>query len=182
MNQHYLPKPNDEFSNFQQSEILTENNNNLIGQEERMGITEGPWSSAESDLFKKIENLPDELRDYIRNYLPDVKFVFTNRMNYRLFHRFLTPYIKRFENYIRDTIRRDNEFVFDRIIRENYSKWQDIKNYRYKNMIFKNYLYFVIHYSIENDSSNCRKVITAFTTELGLCKNLHKKNVVRYIR
>jgi hypothetical protein len=133
-------------------------------------------------LFNRIYNLPDELRDYIRFFMQDVRFVFTNRLNYRLFHSFLTPYISKYENYIRDTIRRDNEFVFDRVIRENYLKWLNIRNYRYKNMIFKNYLYFVIHYSIENDSSNCRKIIHIFAEELGLCKNLHKKNIVRYIR
>jgi hypothetical protein len=139
-------------------------------------------TSRSEELFKNIRKLPDELCDYIRNFIPDVCFVFTNKMNYKLFHRFLTPYIVKYEPYIRDALRRDNEFVFERILRENYSKWKDIKNYRYKNMVFKNYFYFVIHYSIENESSNCRKALNVFAEELGLCKNLHKKNVVKYIR
>ena len=54
--------------------------------------------------------------------------------------------------------------------------------YTSKNMIFNNYLYFVINYCIENDSNNCIKIISDFLKEHGLCKNLHKKNVVKYIK
>jgi len=133
-------------------------------------------------LFNNINRLPEELVDYIRNFIPDVCFTFTNRLNYRLYHSLLSKYITKYENYIRDTIRRDNDFVFNRIVRENHYKWSNIKNYRYKNMIFKNYLYFINYYSIENDSSNCRKIMTTFMAELGLCKNLHKKNIIKYIR
>jgi len=49
-------------------------------------------------------------------------------------------------------------------------------------MIFKNYFYFTINYCIENDSDNCRKIINKFLKEHGLDKNLHKKNVVKYIK
>ena len=49
-------------------------------------------------------------------------------------------------------------------------------------MICKNYLYFTINYCIENESNNCRKVINNFFKEQGLGKNLHKKNVIKYIR
>jgi hypothetical protein len=49
-------------------------------------------------------------------------------------------------------------------------------------MSFSNYLYFIINYCIENESENCQKIINIFLKELGLDKNLHKKNVVRYIK
>jgi hypothetical protein len=97
-----------------------------------------------------------------------------------LYHKLLT--INNYENYIRDTIRRDNFFVFDRIIREKFDRWLNIKQYMYKNMIFKNYLYFTIHYCIENDSSNCRNTIINYFKERGFDKNLYKKNLVKYIK
>jgi hypothetical protein len=84
--------------------------------------------------------------------------------------------------YIRDTIRRDNNFVFEMIVRENYLKWFEIKNYTYNNYEFKNYVYFVINYCIENESNKCRNFITEFLQELGLYKNQHKKNFVKYIK
>lgn len=133
-------------------------------------------------IIKRVKQLPLEIINIIKDFIPKVVFVFTNRENYSLYHSLLTPCIANYENYIRDTIRRDNEFVFNMIIRENYKQWYEIKKYRYKNMVFNNYLYFIIHYCIENDSNNCSNVIHDFLQEHGLGKNLHKKNVVKYIK
>ena len=135
-----------------------------------------------NELINKVNNLPEVIVDLIKEYVPKYMFTFTNRENYELYHPFITPYIKDFYGFIKDTIKRDNEFVFDTIVRENYIKWFTIKQYRYKNMVFYNYLYFIIHICIENESENCRKVINNFLKEHGLDKNLHKKNVVKYIK
>lgn len=126
--------------------------------------------------------LPFELIQYIKDFIPKKELVFTNRENYNLYHPLIKPYIEDYESYIRAIIRQDNGFVFKKIIEENYKKWYEIKNYMYKNMIFKNYLYFAINFCIENDSNNCRKIISDFLKEHGLGKNLHKKNVVKYIK
>lgn len=128
------------------------------------------------------KRLPVELVRYIKEYIPKKEFVFTNRENFNLYHILIKPCIKDYESYIRYMIRQDNEFVFKKIIEENYRKWYEIRQYKYKNMIFNNYLYFVINFCIENDSNNCRKVISDFLKEHGLGKNLHKKNVVNYIK
>lgn len=126
--------------------------------------------------------LMPELVDIIKEYIQNKNLVFTNRENYRLYHPLIKPYIKDIESYIRTMIRQDNEFVFNRIMEENCFKWYNIRKYQYKNMIFSNYLYFVISFCIDNDSNNCRKVVSDFLKEHGLGKNLHKKNVVKYIK
>jgi hypothetical protein len=136
----------------------------------------------QSNLLINIHNFPIEIIKIIQEFVPKRIWTFTNRENYKLYHIFLKPSITNYENYIRDTIRRDNYFVFERIIRENFSLWQNIKHYMYKNMIFKNYLYFSIHYCIENESTNCREILMKFLKEQGFDKNLHKKNIVKYIR
>jgi hypothetical protein len=133
-------------------------------------------------IFKNISKLPDEIISIIKEYMPNFFLVFTNKNNYVSYHNFTRPYINNYENYIRDVIRRDNEFVFERIINENYEKWTKITKYLYKYMVFNNYLYFIIYYCIENESNNCRKILDIFLKEHGLCKNLHKKNVIKYIR
>ena len=51
--------------------------------------------------------------------------------------------IKQYENYIRDVIRRDNQFVFQKIIEENITRWLNMRQYRYKNMVFSNYFYYI---------------------------------------
>jgi phosphoribosyl-ATP pyrophosphohydrolase len=128
------------------------------------------------------KRLPPELIRYIKEYIPKKTFIFTNRENYNLYHYLLKPSIKDYESYIRAMIRQDNDFVFQKIIEENYNKWYEIIQYKYKNMIFKNYLYFVMNFCIENESNNCRKTIFEFLKEHGLGKNLHKKNIVKYIK
>ena len=128
------------------------------------------------------KRFPPELIRYIKEYIPKKTFVFTNRENYNLYHSLLKPSIKDYESYIRSMIRQDNEFVFKKIVEENFSKWYEIRQYKYKNMIFKNYLYFVMNFCIENESNNCRKTVLEFLKEHGLGKNLHKKNIVKYIK
>jgi len=135
-----------------------------------------------TNIIQQINKLPVEIINIIKEFIPKIAFVFTNRENYRLYHSLLLSYITNYEGYIRDTIRRDNEFVFTMILRENHKKWYEIKKYKYKNMIFTNYLYFIIHYCIENVSNNCSNAIHEFLKEHGLGKNLHKKNVVKYIK
>ena len=133
-------------------------------------------------MDKITKRLPLELVRYIKEYIPKKYFAFTNRVNYNLFHSFIKPSIKDYESYIRTMIRQDNEFVFKKIIEENFTKWYEIRQYKYKNMIFNNYLYFVMNFCIENESNNCIRTILEFLKEHGLGKNLHKKNIVKYIK
>ena len=135
-----------------------------------------------NELIIKINKLPSELVDIIKEYIPKKSLVFVNKTYYNLHHSLIKQYINNYENFIRDVIRRDDEFVFERIVHENFLKWFQIKKYRYKNIIFNNYAYFVINYCIENESNNCRKIIEDFFKELGLDKNLHKKNIIKYIK
>lgn len=134
------------------------------------------------DIIIKITELPQELIDIIKEYIPKHILAFTNKSNYNLYHSFIKKTINMYENYIRDTIRRDNLFVFELIVKENYKKWISIKNYNYKNTVFNNYISFIIHYCIENDSDKCKNFVVEFIKEHGLCKNQHKKNIIKHIR
>ena len=135
-----------------------------------------------NELIEKIRKLPNELVDTIKEYVPKSKFIFTNRENYKLYHYLIPIKPNQVDNYIKDIIRRDNEYCLNAIIRENYCKWFEKGQIYYKNMSFGNYLYFIINYCIENGSENCLKIINIFLKEHGLGKNLHKKNVVKYIK
>lgn len=132
-------------------------------------------------FIENINKLPQEVIAIIEQYTPKKALVFTNKENYFMYHRLIRSSITHYENYIRDAIKRDNEFVFQTILRENYSRWSEIKNYRYKNKVFKTYVYFILSFCAENDSNNCRKVINEYFVEHGLGKNLHKKNILKYI-
>ena len=135
-----------------------------------------------TSIFININKLPQDLINIIKEYIPKKILIFTNRENYNLYHCVLKQYISNIDNYIRYIVKFDYSFVFQKVIRENYKKWFEIKNYRYKDMIFPDYFYFITNYCIENESSNCRKSILIFLKEHGLNKNLYKKKFVKYIK
>jgi hypothetical protein len=138
--------------------------------------------STENNIINVINNLPIELIELIKQFIPKTILVFTNKTNYYLYHKLLQTYIKNYESYIRETIRRDNLFVFEVLTKENIKKWIFKKNYNYKNIVFNNYLSFIIYYCSENNSDKCKNFILSFLKEEGLSKNQHKKNVVKHIR
>ena len=138
--------------------------------------------TTENNIINVINNLPIELIELIKQFIPKTILVFTNKTNYYLYHKLLQTYIKNYESYIRDTIRRDSLFVFEVLTKENIKKWILKKNYNYKNIVFNNYLSFIIYYCSENNSDKCKNFILSFIKEEGLCKNQHKKNIVKHIR
>jgi hypothetical protein len=135
-----------------------------------------------NEVIKYVNNLPIEVIQLIKEFLPNICLVFTSRQNYLLYHSVIKKYIKNYYNYIRNIIRHDYHFVFEKIVEENYEKWKLIKKYQYNNMIFKDYNFFIMNYCIENESTKCYQVISDFLKKHGLCKNLHKKNIVKHIR
>jgi len=129
-----------------------------------------------------IYELPDTIVDLIKEFIPPHKIVFVNRSFYNLYHHTIKTYIPLYENYVRDMIRRDNNIVFDKILGENIDIWLKNRQYRYKDMVFNNYIYFILYYCIENNSEQCREIIHHYLKKRDLCRNLHKKNVVKYIK
>lgn len=134
------------------------------------------------NVVKNICDLPDDIIREIFDYIPRQKVVFINSSYYNLYHYLIKNDIQLFESYIRDMIRSDYYFVFKQLIRENIEIWIRNRQYRYKNMVFSNYIYFVLHFCIENKSERCRTILVEEFAKRDLCRNLHKKNVIKYIK
>ena len=130
-----------------------------------------------------IDDLSDDVVGVIKEYLPPTTLVWLNATYYDKYKHLIKHLIPedRFEDYIRDTVRRDNSFVLEHIVRENIERWVKLKRWRYKNMVFSDYLHFIYNYSIETESHKSRKLIDTIATEL-FGKKWHKKNGIRYIR
>ena len=142
-------------------------------------------NNLEENLFKNINSLPNELVDEINSYIPQIVKVFLSKENYVRDHWLIRNHINKrnIENYFRTIIRQDNSFVFNKLIMENKNKWLEMKKYYYKNCIYSNYLIFLDSYCLENESTNCRKLLKELFEELGLSKNRYKKkNIIKYIR
>ena len=133
-------------------------------------------------IICKIDKMPNELLEIIKEYINKKTLVFVNKTYYNLYHTVIKKYINKYESYTRDIIRRDNYLVFQQICKENFNDWLNNKQYRYKSMIFNNYIYFVMFFCIENDSEKCRDILLNIFEERKFGKNLHKKNVIKYIK
>ena len=142
------------------------------------------FSNCPQDFLKNVDKLPDDMIYEIYAYLPKIVTMFLTKENYLKDHHLLKTLTNKrhIENYIRTMVRQDNEFVFKQLLVENYHRWIQMTKYYYKNCIYTNYLTFIESYAIDNESSNCRRLICEFLLELGLSKNQHKKNIVKYIR
>jgi hypothetical protein len=128
--------------------------------------------------------IPNETKNIIFSYIPNIKKVFLNKTNYITNHTLIRKYInnKKIEEYIRKTIRQDHYFVFKQILYENIVKWIEMKNYYYRNCIYSNYLVFLLSYCNDYESFKCEKNILTMMEKLGLRENQYKKNNIRYIR
>ncbi len=125
-------------------------------------------------------NLPDDIIRLIQEYIPYGILSQTCRAHYTSDHHRLT--IPMYEAYVRDMICRDMEYIFQHIVRENIDRWLQNRQYRYKNMKFNGYIHFIIHFCMENNAERCRQWLMEYLESRQLCKNLYKKNVVRYIK
>jgi hypothetical protein len=134
------------------------------------------------NVVKNICNLPDDIIREIFDYIPKQKLIYVNSTYYNLYHYLVKNHIPVYESYVRDMIRRDNFYVFEHFIRENFDKWIRNRQYHYKNMVFSNYIYFVLHFCIEHNSHKCREILMEELSKRDLCRNLHKKNVIKYIK
>ena len=131
----------------------------------------------------QLKLMPREILDLIKQYIPIQTILFLSKTYYLNFHSRIRSLIlpNNFERYIRATINRDHDFVFGIVLRENCERWLQIKDYIYRDHMYSNYLYFIKHFCLDCDSFKCYEVINSFLKELGLGKNLHKKNISRGI-
>lgn len=142
-------------------------------------------NKKDKNIFDYINNLPYVLIHYIKDYIPLSSFIFVNRYyyieNHYLLKNYFIPKIQT-ENYIRDIVKRDYYFVFERLLNENYKKWLGITEIIYKNVMYKNYIYFLKDFCLIHESNKCRNILNNFLKEYGLCKNQHKKNTSKHIK
>jgi hypothetical protein len=133
-------------------------------------------------IMHYIHKIPDVLINIILEYIPKLNLVFVNKYYYNLYHPLIKNYIKNYEKYVRNIIKRDNHMVFEKVVRENFDIWKNKKKYIYNLIVFNNYLFFIMHYCIENESRNCIELLSYIFKERNFGKNLHKKNVIKYIK
>ena len=109
-----------------------------------------------------INNLPNDIIDYIFNLISPKSKIFLKKSFYNIYNNYIDIIINdnRIESYIRDIVRKDYIFSFKAIFNRNLSHWMLMTNYPYsKNIVFVNYLSFLKYYAEKNSSSKCLNFI-----------------------
>jgi len=130
-------------------------------------------------FWNYLSVMPIELNDIIFSYVKDEEKVFLNKEYYEKHHNLIRPKLgdqKNYDNYIRDMIRNDCDFVLKQLLEENYEPWIKKKRVAYKNTIYPHYAGYILDLCINYNSTKCREKIVEFYEIKGLSKNLHKKN------
>jgi len=131
----------------------------------------------------RIKRLPLELEDIIKSFIPISVLLLLNKESYVKYHKHIKQFIskKQYDNYIRDMLRRDNDFVFSFLIKENQKMWLNIRKYKYSGASYGNYFCFIDKFCVDNESTKCRNFLKEYLNKTGLCKNQHKKNTITNI-
>jgi hypothetical protein len=130
-------------------------------------------------MIDQILRLPDDLIHYIRDYLPLRTQIMVNKKLYIQNHKHIRSWIPKnqYENYVRTMVRHDNDFVFKHILQENFYKWLYFKKYLYTDIEYIHYLYFLLDYCQEHESTQCYHLLKKTLEYHGLHQNQHKKNL-----
>lgn len=124
--------------------------------------------------------LPEDVLDIIFNYINPKCKIFLNKEYYNKYHYLVKSMIKKqnYLDYIKDIIKNNCCFVFQKILQEEFINWKKekiiIKNKRYKSL-----LHYFHNYSILTNSNNCRKLIEK---KMDLPYKYIKKTSVRNIK
>lgn len=144
------------------------------------------FSKKSNQLLNNINKLPNEIVSIIESYVPETRKLFWSKALYEANHKLLLQYLsihnKNIEEYIRSIIRRDHDFVFSRLLVDNFDRWSNLRNYLNKDCIYMNYLVFLNSYCLDFDSQKCLQLLKPIIDKLGFSKNQHKKNLIKYIK
>ena len=133
-------------------------------------------------MFNYIQYLPDEILNIIWNYLNPIHKIFINKDYYNKFNYLIDNLISkgRYESYIRDVVRNDSNFIFKNILNRQFNNWLQISDYKYNNIIYSNYILFLLFFSNKNNSNKCNNQINLQLQLSGLKKNWYKNNRIKY--
>lgn len=144
------------------------------------------FSKTKKHLLNNINKLPNELVSLIETYIPKIVKIFWSKALYSANHKLIQQYIsthnKNAEEYIRSIIRKDYDFVFSHLLVDNLDRWSNLRNYLNRDCIYLNYLVFLDNYCLDHDSQKCKQLLQQILEKLGLSKNQHKKNLIKYIK
>lgn len=134
-----------------------------------------------NDRFANMyDKLNDDVLELIKSYLPPETLVWLNKSNYLKYHRVVKNMIPndRFDDYIRDIVKTDSSFVFEQILKENFTRFHKWKGYfqPYQTPCIRHhsYLTYLRYYALSNNSQKCVSIIDKYAEINGFSSNWYK--------
>ena len=116
-------------------------------------------------MFNYIEQLPFEIKNIIYYYISDdVKSNLTKKLFIKNYKNKIKK-IPMYDSYIRYLIRNEHQFILNLHLDINKSHWFNLKNWRYNNTIFKNYLLYLKDYSQKQNKNKMYQIIKSIETK-----------------
>jgi len=126
-----------------------------------------------------INLLPDDLIMLIWiKYINPINKIWINKENYEKYHYLIFYNIKNYDNYIKDIIRLDYNYVAKFILNEQLQNWiKNKKKIKYQNLIFPTYINY-INFLINKYNSG--KIKNEIITNLKLlkCEKIWQENYI----
>ena len=135
-------------------------------------------------ILNGLDRLPEEiLINSIKPHLDPKSLVWLNKDNYITHHKYIYSMIgnqrtltspgRKFDSFVRYIIREEATFVLNQILVEKIKIWYNSPIYRYANHKYKNYLFFIYQYSIDNNFTKSKTCINDIAKSI-LGKKWHK--------
>ena len=135
-------------------------------------------------ILNGLDRLPEEiLINSIKPHLDPKSLVWLNKDNYITHHKYIYSMIGnqrtltspggKFDSFVRYIIREEATFVLNQILVEKIKIWYNSPIYRYANHKYKNYLFFIYQYSIDNNFTKSKTCINDIAKSI-LGKKWHK--------
>lgn len=116
-------------------------------------------------FLKKLNQLPNDLKNLIFNFIPTIKLVGLNHYYYNKYHYMISMKIfsGEYSRYIHDLIRNDNSLAFQQILKEMRNIYEneftERKRYVYKRKIFKTLYDYLLFLCKNYESNNCKNLL-----------------------
>ena len=131
-----------------------------------------------------LDRLPNEiLINNIFPYLHPKSLVWLNKDYYQKYHIYVYSMIGnqrsltfpggKFDSFVRYIIREDATYVLERLLIEKIKIWYHSPIYKYANHKYKNYLFYLYQYCIDNNFTKSRMYINDMAKSI-LGKKWHK--------
>jgi hypothetical protein len=123
-------------------------------------------------ILVAVGALPYELREIIFSYIDTKEKRNVTR------ELFISDYVNKvkeiplYQSYVRYIIRNNHFFIYNLNITINFNHWLNIKNWKYNNMIFNNYILYIKYYSKLNNVNIYQDIKKRIKTKR---KKLHGK-------